>query len=642
MAKKKVTRKLAAILATDMVGFSRLMEKDEAGTLARQKAHRKRLIDPKIAKHNGRIVKSTGDGLLVEFASAVDAVQCAVEVQRAMSKLEADVPEERRIAYRVGVNVGDIIVEDEDIFGDGVNIAARLEALAEPGGICVSRNVFDQVKNKVELGFVDLGPQKVKNIAEPVPTYKVLLDPAEAGTVVAAKRTVPTRLRWVASAAAAVLLLVLASMAWWQPWVTRVEPARLAKMAFPLPKKPSIAVLPFDNLSGDKTQEYLADGLSENIIQALSKVSEMFVIARNSTFTYKGKPVKVQRVAEELGVRYVLEGSVQKSGDRYVLEGSVQKSGDRIRVTAQLIDAISGHHLWSERYDRKLTDLFAVQDEITQNIVGALEIKLTEREVTRARRGATSNVKAWEITRRGIRVFRRITKEDNVRARRMAQKAIALDPRYVTAWNLLAYTHYYDARLRWSDDPAKSLARTEALAKKIVALDPRHPDNYHLLLQIHMLKGENDKAIAVGEEGVNLYPNHSINIALLAQALVFSGRAEEALALMHRAMRLSPHYPWYFLNFVGYAHHEIGRYGKAIEALRKSLARNPNAITTWVRIAAVYSEAGRADEARAAARRILNINPKFSVRAFAKALPYKDKVRLERVLAALRKAGLPE
>ncbi len=626
MTSKRVERRLAAILVADMVGYSRLMEADEEGTIARQKAHRKELIDPKIAEHDGRIVKLMGDGMLVEFASVVDAVRCAVEVQRAMQEREADVPEERRIVYRVGVNLGDIVIEDDDIFGDGVNVAARLQALAKPGEVLISGTAFDQVKKKLDYGYRFQGERKVKNIAEPVRLYAVLPD-AEAGTVSGSRRSSPKAWRWASAGLA--LIVILGGIVWWRPWVPTVEPARLAKMAFPLPKKPSIAVLPFNNLSGDKTQEYLADGFSENIIQALSKVPEMFVIARNSSFTYKGKPVKVQRVAEELGVRYVLEGSIQKSGDR-------------IRVTAQLIDAIKGHHLWSERYDRKLTDLFAVQDEITQKIVGALEIELTERDVTRARRGATGNVKAWEIARRGIHVFRRITKEDNVRARRMAQEAIALDPKYVVALNLLAYTHYYDARLGWSDDPAKSLARTEELAKKIVALDPRHPDNYHLLLQIHMLKGENDKAIAVGEEGVDLYPNHSVNIALLAQALVFSGRAEEALALARRAMRLSPHYPWYFLNFVGYAYHEMGRYGEAIDALKKSLARNPNAITTWVRIAAVYSEAGRADEARAAARRILNINPKFSVRAFAKALPYKDKVRLERVLAALRKAGLPE
>ena len=300
MAKKKVIRKLVAILATDMVGFSRLMEKDEAGTVARQKAHRKRLIDPKIAKHNGRIVKSTGDGLLVEFASAVDAVQCAVEVQRAMSKLEADVPKERRIAYRVGVNVGDIIVEDDDIFGDGVNIAARLQMLAEPGGICVSRNVFNQVKNKVELGFADLGPQKVKNIEEPVPTYKVLLDPAAAGQVVPAKRISSPVRRWATGAVAAALLIAVAGLLWWQPWRPTVERASIAKMAHPLPKKPSIAVLPFTNMSGDKEQEYFADGITEDIITDLSKISGLFVIARNSTFTYKGKSVKVRQVAQEL------------------------------------------------------------------------------------------------------------------------------------------------------------------------------------------------------------------------------------------------------------------------------------------------------------------------------------------------------
>jgi adenylate cyclase len=349
MGGASVTRKLAAILEADMVGFSRLIGADEAGTIARQKAHRRELIDPKIAEHKGRIVKTTGDGLLVEFSSAVDAVLCAVEIQRAITAREADVPKERRIAYRCGINLGEIVIDGDDILGDGVNVAARLEALAEPGGIRISDTVFKNVKGKLDLGFADLGPQKVKNIAEPVPTYRVLLDPADVGKLVKAK---PIRLagwRWPALAAAVVLMLSLASVTWWRSWVPEVEPASMERMAFPLPDRPSIAVLPFANLTGDPKQDYVADGMTETLISTLSKIPELFIISRNSSFTYKGKAVKVQQVAEELGVKYVLEGSLQQAAEN-------------IRITVQLIDAVKGNHLWSESYDRKFEDLFKLQD----------------------------------------------------------------------------------------------------------------------------------------------------------------------------------------------------------------------------------------------------------------------------------------
>ncbi|MEE8608047.1 MAG: adenylate/guanylate cyclase domain-containing protein [Nitrospiraceae bacterium] len=623
-------RRLAAILAADVVGYGRLMGADEAGTLAALKADRNELIDPKAAQYHGRTIKLMGDGALMEFASVVDAVTFSVEVQIAMRERNAEVSEDRRIVYRIGINIGDIIVEGDDIFGDGVNVAARLEGLAESGGICMERNVFNQVKNKLDLGFEHLGEREVKNIAEPVTVYRVVLDDKAAALVtsVVHEATKPVNRRWMV-AVAVVLVAAVGGMLWWQPWAPDVEPASVERMAFPLPEGPSIAVLPFTNMSADPEQEYFAEGMTEDLITDLAKISALFVIDRISAFSYKDKAVNVQQVAEELGVRFVLEGSVQKEGNQ-------------VRVTAQLVDAITGYHLWSERYDRRLTALFEVRDDITQNIVDALEITLTEREVTRARRAATTNVKAWELTRRGTRVFRRNTKADNVRARAMAEEAIKLDPNYVVAWNLLAYTHYYDARTGWSEDSAKSLARTEEITEKILALDPQHPDNYHLLLQIHLLKGEQEKAIAVGEEGVALYPNHSINIALLAQALLLSGRPEEALALMHKAMRLSPHYPYYFLNIVGHAHHEMGHYEDAVAALQRSLERNPNSIYTWTGIAAVYSDAGRESEAQKAAAEILRINPKFSVRTWAKAWPFKDDAVLEKRLDALRKAGLPE
>jgi TolB-like protein/class 3 adenylate cyclase len=356
-------RRLTAILVADMVGYSRLMAADEAGTLARQKAHRKELIDPRIAEYGGRLVKSTGDGVLVEFPSVVDALCCAVTIQLAMTEREAAVPEETRIAYRIGINLGDIIIEDGDIYGDGVNVAARLEALAEPGGICVSRTVVNHVRGKVASDFDDRGEQQVKNIPEPVHVFGVLMQPEAAGEAAAQAMRMVWWWRPAAGVAVAVLAIAVIGIMVWQPWAPDVQLASVERMAFALPDKPSIAVLPFVNMSGDPEQEYFADGMTEDLITDLSKISGLFVIARNSTFSYKDKAVKIRKVAEELGVRYVLEGSVRRVGDE-------------VRINAQLIDALTGGHVWADRYDRDLKDIFSIQDEVVDKVVSALSIEL--------------------------------------------------------------------------------------------------------------------------------------------------------------------------------------------------------------------------------------------------------------------------
>jgi TolB-like protein/class 3 adenylate cyclase len=360
-------RRLAAILAADVAGYSRLMEADEEATVRALSACRQ-VIDGLVADHGGRVFGSAGDSVVAEFPSPVEAVRCAVDIQRELEAHEVDLPEDRRMRFRIGVNLGDVIVEGDNVLGDGVNIAARLETLADAGGICLSRPVFDQIKKQRDLGYEYLGEHEVKNIAEPVRVYRVLSEPEAAGRIIGETRRAKHAWKRVALAAAVVVLIgVAAAVTWLRPWEPAVEPASVDRMAFPLPDKPSIAVLPFDNLSGDAGQDHMADGLTEDITTALSQVSSLFVIARNSTFVYKGKPVKVQRVAEDLGVRYVLEGSVQKSGDK-------------VRIAAQLIDALTGNHLWAERYDRNMTELFALQDEITDRIVVALRIKLTEGE----------------------------------------------------------------------------------------------------------------------------------------------------------------------------------------------------------------------------------------------------------------------
>ncbi|MCZ6611358.1 MAG: hypothetical protein O6941_01885, partial [Planctomycetota bacterium] len=490
MAPEREERRLAAILAADMVGYSRLMEADESGTIARHKAHRKELIDPKIAKHNGRIVKTTGDGLLVEFASVVDAVRSAVAIQRAMVEREAEVPEDRRIRYRVGINTGDIVIDSDDILGSGVNVAARLEGLAEPGGICIPRKVMHEVRNMLDVGYEFTGEQKVKNIETPVPVYRVLLEPDAAGKVIGERRL--RRPLWqLGTIAAAMVAAVAVGAVWWQPWMRTVEPASVERMAFPLPDKPSIAVLPFDNLSGDPEQDYLADGITENITSSLSKISQILVIARNSAFTYKGKPVKVQQVAEDLSVRYVLEGSVQRSGDR-------------LRVTVQLIDAVKGYHLWSEQYDRGVEDLFAVQDDITREVVVALHVKFTEGEEARVRHRLTNNLQAWENAVRAYALFERFTKEDNARARALFEQAVELDPNYGWALAKIGFTHLTDARMSFTEDRAASFDRAVEVALKTLELDDGIADAHMLLSVIRLTERRYDEALAAGRRAISL------------------------------------------------------------------------------------------------------------------------------------------
>ena len=448
MAAPRVDRRLAAIMAVDVVGYSRLVGADEAGTLARVKAHRIDFAEPLISEHHGRIVKLTGDGALVEFASAVDAVECAVAIQNGMAAREAAEPEERRIRYRIGINIGDIVLEDGDIFGDGVNVAARLEGLAEPGSICIARNVYNQVKAKLDLGFEPMGEHRVKNIAEPIVAYRVLPGPGARPRTRAAAITWALRRHRPAAigAAAVVLLMTGAGGAWYAFWRPSVPPPATiaeiagsggaqAKPALPLPDKPSIAVLPFDNLSGEVRYERLADGLTEDIITDLSRFRDLFVIARNSTFVYKDKPTDVRQVARELGVRYVLEGSLQAEGDR-------------VRITAQLVDATTGNHLWSKRYDRPLDDVFAVQSEVTQTIVAQLggldsAIALAGRDL--ARRKPAESLEAYDYYLLGVETKERFTKEDLKKAQKLFQKAIEIDPNFARGY--VGLTHTYDMEI---------------------------------------------------------------------------------------------------------------------------------------------------------------------------------------------------
>jgi adenylate cyclase len=627
MAEQYVTRKLVAILAADMVGYSRLMEADETGTIERQKTHRAELIDPKITEHHGRIVKTTGDGLLVEFASVVDAVACAVEIQRAMGEREAEVPEERRIRYRAGINLGDIVIDEDDIYGDGVNIAARLQELTEPGGVSVSGTAYEHLKAKVAVGYEYLGEQRVKNIEKPVPVYRALLDPKDAGKVIGVRRNV---LRpWIAAAAAAGLVVLVGAggLVVWQPWIQREEPARLERMAFPLPDKPSLAVLPFDNLSGDPGQDAVADGFTESLITTLARMPELFVIARNSTFTYKGKPVKVKQVAEELGVRYVLEGSFQREGDT-------------LRIAAQLIDAFEGYHLWADSFDRDVNAIFAVQDEIIREIFTALQVELVTGEHGRVWQKSTDNFEAYLVWLEGWKHFKRYTKEDNAMARQLIQQAIDMDPDWAMPYTTLAWT--YMRRFDESDSPADSVKLAAKAAQKALALDDTYPGVYAALGGVHGAKGEVEQAIPYLEKAVALGPNMSVYHALLAYNLTDAGRAAEAIPLLKKAMRLSPSYhPWY-LSSLGAAYNAVGRYEDAAEAYEQFLHRRPESTEGHAGLIVSYMWLGREEKAQSYAAELLRIKPKFSLGSFGKLLKYTDKAYVERFLDTLRKAGLPE
>ncbi len=584
-------RRLTTILATDVVGYSRLMAADEAGTLAALKTHRRELVAPKTNEYGGRTVKLMGDGTLMEFASVVDAVRFAVDVQRTMVVRNAAVPENRRIIYRMGINIGDIIVDGDDIYGDGVNVAARLEALSEPGGICVSRTVFNHVQGKVDTAFEDLGAREVKNIPKPVQVYRVLLeDIADARP----------------------------------DFEARSE-------ALALPDKPSIAVLPFENMSGDPEQEYLADGISEDLITALSKIRWFFVIARGSTFTYKNRAVDVTQVAKDLGVRYVLEGSVRKGGNR-------------VRITAQLIDATTGQHVWAERYDRELADIFALQDEMAQTIVALVEPELGAVERERAHRKPPENLDAWETYQRGLWLMWTFLEDDNAEARRLFRRAHELDPGFAAAYAHEAYAHFITVVMGWADTPDEALATGLMAANMALALDDKDPVAYFALGRVTMMRGEHDAAIAALETTLALNPSFAQAYHGLGFALALAGRLEEAVEMFDKAERLSPFDPllWAFTITHGLAC-ILARDNKTALQLARQTLQIPRASGYWPHavLAAALAHLGQMDEARAAVTEALEAKPDLSLTYLEKTLPTKEPDGLEPYLDGLRKAGLP-
>jgi adenylate cyclase len=629
MTTQEVKRKLTAILNADVKGYSRLMGEDEKGTVRTLNAY-KEIMGNLIQHHHGRVVDAPGDNVLAEFVSVVDAVECAVEVQRELKTRNAELPENRRMEFRIGVNLGDVIEDGEQILGDGVNIAARLENLSEAGGICISGKAYDEVKNKLNLGYEYLGEQTVKNISEPVRVYRVLMEPEAAGKVIGEKKAKPKQWKNAAIGLVVAVVVVVAVILIWKyytPPAPKMEVASKERTALPLPDKPSIAVLPFVNMSGDPQQEYFSDGLTEEIITALSKTPKLFVIARNSSSAYKGKAVNVQQVSRELGVKYVLEGSVRRSGNQ-------------LRITAQLIDATTGSHLWAERYDRELKDIFATQDEITMKILTSLQVSLTEGEMARMQAKGTNNLDAYLLFLQGWREAGSMNKDGNFLGRQMAEKAIALDPKFAMAYNLLATTYMNEVLLALSEDPRLSLKKAMELAQKAIALDNSLAWPHALLGWIYTLMLQHDKGIAECEQAVNLEPNSAISYFYLSLALKYAGRPKEAITMAKEAIRLNPIPPGFYYQNLTHLYCLTGQYEEAIKVGKEATRVEPNNFTVRAFLTVAYSLHGRQEEARIEAAEVLRINPKFRVEYWAKTIPFKNEADRELTIGALRKAGL--
>jgi len=622
---QKTIRKLRAILSADVKGYSLLMADDEAYTIKKLEAYRDSMSDL-IRSHSGRVVDAVGDNLLAEFSSVVDAVRCSVEIQKDLQQKNADLPTDKCLKFRIGVNIGDVIQEGDRIYGNGVNVAARIEGLAESGGICISRNTYNHVRDKLELGYEYLGEHSVKNIKRPVRVYKVLMDPEDAGKLIGVK-TKPSAKKWVWPLVAAVVIL-LGIVAWqvYEKLTTPdFKPATVENMVFPLPEKPSIAVLPFDNMSGDPEQEFFSDGITEEIITALSKTPKMFVIARNSTFTYKGKAVKVQQVAEELGVRYVLEGSVRKS------EGQV-------RITAQLIDALTGEHMWAERYDREFKDIFALQDEVTKEILTALHIKLTDGEQARIYAKGTDNLEAYLKAMQAQWYAYLWTKRGNSEAKRLIEEAIALAPDYAYAHRVLGTTHIVDLFVGSSNSPKESLAKAAGAYRKAITLDESLASAYGAMGFVLTMMRKYDEAIRLGKKAVALEPNSADVINMYATILTYAGMVDEAIPMHRTALRLNPKPPITYYQPFGHALRISGQYEEAIAMQKKAIEQEPDNYNAFIILAASASLAGYDQEARAAVKEILRIDPQFSVKRLI--APFKDRTILRKNCDALNNAGL--
>jgi len=598
MTEERAKRKLSAVLSADVKGYSRLMGRDEAGTVDRLKEYRT-LMTEVIQQYRGRVVDSPGDNILAEFASVVDATESAVKIQQELKNRNAELPIDSRMEFRIGINLGDVIEDGDRIYGDGVNIAARMESLAEAGAICISGTSYDQIKNKLNLGYKNLGENRVKNIAEPVRVYRVLMDPGSAGTVIDARRK---HKKWMALAVV-ILIIAIGGLLNWYFFLhksTQRQPALLEKMALPLSDKPSIAVLPFDNLSGNPEQEYFSDGLTEEIITALSKTPKVFVIARHSAFIYKGKSVKVQKVGRELGVRYVLEGSVRKAGDK-------------VRITAQLIDATTGKHLWAERYDRNLRDIFAIQDEITLAIIKAMQVELTKGEMADLTGRGTKNLDAYLKALQAQEQWWRMDKQGTLKAKQLALEAIAIDPRYGYPYAIVSWAHMMEVWLQSSESPKESMKLAVEAIQKALTLDESDYRIHIVLSNLYIMQGENDEAISSARRALELCPGGAFAHAVLGTALRYACRFSESVQFREQAIKLDPFPTALEFRNLALAYSRVGRYDDAIAEYKKALHMNPNDWAVHYGLAEAYAKLNRKEEARMAAEELLRARPNFSL-----------------------------
>lgn len=572
-------RRLAAILAADVVGYSKLMGNDETGTLSTLSDIFENLINPMIEGHNGRVVKLMGDGILAEFGSVVDSVACAIEWQKIISA------ENGEFQFRIGINLGDIVFQDNDIFGNGVIVAARLERLADPGGILVSDDIYRQAKGNFSVNFEDMGEQNLKNIEEPVRTYRVIGEELENSLDVE----------------------------------NTVKPAHSAN--------PSIAVLPFENMSNDREQEYFADGVTEEIITTLSKVPNLLVIARNSTFVYKGQSVDIKQVGAEQGVSYVLEGSIRKSANR-------------VRITAQLIDAKNGHHLWAERYDREIDDIFELQDEIALKVATEIQVELTEGEMARFRGSGTKNLEAWGEQIRAVACTRVVTKESFTEARRFAENARRIDPGYAAPLCILGFVNTVEARHGFSASRSASIAEARKCAENALAIDPYNPEAHGVLGFADTLEGFHEKAIEKFKTALDINPNHADVSVRLAITLAFNDQPEEGIKIAEKAIQLNPKYPGFYAGIYGFALRMVGRYDEAIDAFLEY----SRLVTGFghVDLVIVYALTNKMDLAKREAHQVLLHRPDFTISKWAETQLYTNSDRLRIDKDALQQAGLPD
>ncbi len=628
---ERLPRKLAAILYADIVGYSRMAGEDEDATHRRLKESLD-LLSRTVTSYHGQVINYSGDAALAMFEAVVDALSCAAAIQRDIGRLNQDVPREGKVQFRIGVNLGDVIEDGGDIFGEGVNVAARLESLAEPGGICISESVHTAVGSKLPLDYQDIGMQSVKNIAEPIRIYQANLKPGGELPRPSENRNLvepPKIKKWKAlTVTLLMVLIVLAGAAYWsKPWEPREEPATLDNMAFPLTDKPSIAVLPFANMSSDPEQEYFADGMTDDLITDLSKAAGLFVIARNSSFVYKGQNVDVRVIADNLGVRYVLEGSVRKLGDT-------------VRINAQLIDAETGGHLWAERYDGRLDEIFIFQDGITEKIVAALAVKLSREEQQIIKKQDTVDIEAYELFLKGQERFFTYSGEGTLEAQELLGEAVARDPEFARAYAMLAWTHWFQFSTAQSDNPEASLQRAIELANLAIAANDTLPVAHFVKALVLRERREYAKAVAEAEKAIHIDPNYANGYVILATVLYYTGRAEEGLERIKKAMRLEPLHSQNFIWHLGQAYFILGRYDEAIETFQKALEKNPVSERTKLWLAAAYAQVGQIGNAEFELEEVLLFNPNLTMERIGRAYPFWYYADLENFLDGLSKAGL--